>query len=115
VFPLADNVKSGAGVTTKVRTGRDRAMGHDWSGNVSLDKHAIRQSGVGRLVLLRGQGVQDGSINSQGSHRRSASVDGRWGRGRIDTSSGVGILIALGGDASEKRTSRSVVRVAVSA
>jgi hypothetical protein len=101
-------------VTTKVRTGRDGAMGHDWSGNVSLDKHAVRQSGVGGLVLLRGQGVQDGSINSQRSHGRSSSA-GRWGRSRSNTSSGVGVLITLGGDASEERASRSIVRVAVSA
>lgn len=112
---LADNVKSGAGVATKVRTGRDRAVGHDRSGNISLDKHPVCQSGVGRLVLLRSQGVQDGSINSQRSHRRSSASDGRWGRSRSNTPSGIGVLIALGGDASEERASRSIVGVAVSA
>ena len=112
---LADNVKSSAGVATKVGTGRDRAVGHDRSGNVSLDKHPVCQSGVGRLVLFRSQGIQDGSIDSERSHRRSSSSDGRWGRSRINTSSGIGILVALGGDASEERASRSVVGVAVSA
>jgi len=111
---LADDVKSSAGVATKIRTGRDRAMGHDRSGNVSLDKHPVCQSGVGGLVPSRSQGVQDGSINSQRSHGRSSSSDAGWGRSRIDTSSGIGILVALGGDTSEERASRSVVGVTVS-
>jgi len=74
----ADNVESSTRVTTKVRAGRDGAMGHDWSGNVGLDEHAVRQGGVGGLVLLRGQGVQDGSINSQRAHRRSSGSSGGW-------------------------------------
>ena len=102
-------------MTTKVRTGRDRAMGHDWGGNVSLDKHAVRQGGVGRLVLFRGQGVQDGSINSERSHGRSSIGYRRWGRSRSNASSGISVLVALGGDASKERASRSVVGIAVSA
>jgi hypothetical protein len=51
---LTDDVKSGASVTTKIRTSRDRAMGHNRSRNVGLNEHAIRQRGVGGLVLFRG-------------------------------------------------------------
>jgi hypothetical protein len=80
MFSLANNVETSAGVTTKVRTSGDRTMGHDWSGNVSLDEHTIRQSGVGGLVLLRGQGVYDGGVDSQRTHRRSSGADcGRRG------------------------------------
>ena len=111
----ADNIKSSAGVATKVRTGGDGAMGHDWSGNVGLDEHPVRQGRVSGLVLLRGQGVQDGSINSQGTHRRSSGIDGGWRGSRVNASSGVGIPIALCGDASKERTARSIIGVAVSA
>jgi len=101
-------------VTAKVWTGRDGAMGHDWSGNVGLDEHAVRQGGVGGLVLLRGKGVQDGGINPQRAHWRSSRGSGRW-RSRGNTSGGVDILIALGGDASEERAAGSFVGVTVSA
>jgi len=40
--PLTNDVKPGAGVTAKVGTGRDRSMGHDWSGDIGLDEHAVR-------------------------------------------------------------------------
>lgn len=112
---LADNVKSGASVTTKVRAGGDRAMGHDWSGNVGLDEHAIRQGGVGGLILLGGQGVQDGSINSQRAHRGPSGGNGGWRGSRVNTSSGIGILIAFCRDTGEERAPRSVIGVAVSA
>ena len=111
----ANNVKSSASMATKVRTGGDGAVGHDWSGNVGLDEHAVRQGGVGRLILLRRQGVQDGSIDSQRAHRRPSCINGGWRGSRINASSGVGILIAFSGDASEERASRSVVGVAVGA
>lgn len=101
-------------MTTKVRTGRNRTMGHDWSRNVGLDKHAVCQRGVGRLILLGGQGIQDGGVNPQRTHRRSSRGGGGRRGGRGNTSSGVGILIALGGDASEKRATRSVVGVTIS-
>ena len=109
----ADDVESSTSVTTKVRTGSDRTVGHDRSGNIRLDEHAVRQGGVGRLILLRGPGIQDGSINSQGAHRRSSRGNSGWGGCRVDASGRVGILIALSGDASEKRAAGSVVGVAV--
>jgi len=112
---LADNVKSSTSVTTKIRTGRDRAMGHDWSGNIGLDEHAVRQGGVGGLILLRGQGIQDGGINPQRAHWRSSRGSGGWRGSRGNASGGVDILIALGGDASEERTSGSFVGVTVGA
>ena len=111
---LADNVESGTSVTAEIRTGGDRTMGHDWGRNVRLDEHAVRQRGVGGLVLLRGQGIQDGSINSQGTYRGPSGGGGRRGS-RVDTSGRVGILITFGGDASEKGASRSIVGVAVRA
>ena len=100
-------------MTTKVRTGRDGAMGHDRSGNICLDEHAVRQGGVGRLVLFSGPGVQEGSINSQGAHRRSSGGNSGWRGSRCDASGRVGILIALSGDASEERASGGVVGIAV--
>lgn len=102
-------------MAAKVRTGRDRAMSHDWGGNIGLNEHAVSQGGVGGFVLLRSQGVQDRSINSQRAHRRSSIRDGGWRGSRINTPSGVSILVALGGDASEERASGSVVGIAVSA
>ena len=82
---LADDIKSGTSVTTKIRTSRDRTMGHDWSRNVRLDEHTVRQRGVGRLVLLGGEGVQDGSINSQRTYWGS-STGGGWRGSRSNTS-----------------------------
>lgn len=101
MFPPADNVQSSTRVTTKVRTGGDGAVGHNRSGNVGLDEHAIRQGGVGGLVLLRRYGIQDRSVDPQRTHRGSPRSNGGWRGSRGDASSGVGILIALGGDASE--------------
>lgn len=111
----ADNVESSTSVTTKVRTSSDGAMGHDRSGNIRLDEHAVRQGGVGRLILFRGHGVQNRSINSQGAHRRPSRGSSRWRGSRGDTSSRVGILITLSGDASEERAAGGVVGVAVCA
>lgn len=62
---VANNIKSGASVTTKIRASRDRTVGHNWGGNVGLDEHTVRQRGIGGLVLLRSQGIQDGSIDPQ--------------------------------------------------
>lgn len=109
----ADDVESSTSVTTKVRTGSDRAMGHNRSGNIRLDEHAVRQGGVCRLILLRSHRVQDGSINSQGAHRRSSRGNSGWRGSRRDTSGRVGILIALSGDASEERATGSVVGIAI--
>ena len=50
----ANNVESSTSVATKVGTGSDGTMGHDRSGDVGLDEHAVCQGGVGRLVLLGG-------------------------------------------------------------
>jgi hypothetical protein len=100
-------------VTTKVRTSRDRTVGHDGGGNVGLDEHTVRQCGISGLVLLGSQGVQNGSIDSQGD-RGSSGGSGRRGS-RSNASSGIGILIALGGDASKERTSGSVIGIAISA
>ena len=85
-------------MTTKVGTSSDRTMGHDGSGNIRLNEHTVRQCGVGGLVLLRGQGVQDGSIHSQRAHRGffGAACGGRGSR--VNTSGGVRILVALGVD-----------------
>jgi len=99
-------------VAAEVRTGGDRAMGHDWGGNIGLDEHAVRQGRVGGLVLFRGQRVQDGSINPQRANRRPS---GGWRGSRGNTPGGVGVLITLGRNACEKRAARSVVGVAVSA
>ena len=108
---LANNVKPGAGVTTKVGSSRDRTVGHDGSGNVGLDEHAVCQCGIGGFVLLGGQGVQNRSVNPE-RNLGSSGAGGRRG-GRSNTSGGIGILIAFGGDASEEGASRSVVGVAV--
>jgi hypothetical protein len=85
------------------------------AGTLAWMSMPFAKRGIGRLVLLRGQGVQDGSIDSQRTHWRSSGGGAGGGGVEVDTSSGVGILIALGGDASEERASRSVIRVAVSA
>ena len=60
---LANNVKPGAGVTTEVGSSCDRSVGHDGSGNVGLNEHAICQRGIGGFVLLGGQGVQNRGVN----------------------------------------------------